>query len=1007
METQNQGQVNTPPKTPVRRRRKWPWVVAVTILVILLVIVLLIPVVLSSDQFTRWLQAQISQNTGGQASIRNFSVGWFRGVRIDGFRLREPNGWAVVDVNRITTTPHYASLLSGTLALGRTVLNEPNIILNLRERPPSTAQKPTDFNELERIREVVVRDGRVRLTDTTGQMVQLANWNADLSVRPPGQTSRFNTDAVVLASASQPSGQLTVVGQATPNKATGWSLRGTSGDVTIDVNDLNLASVAPFLNLAGLQVQARGQVSGHIAGAIQNGQIQNLNATVTGQDVDLAGQSLNGDQLRTAQLNARASLAQTGEVIDVNQLDVRTDWARVVLTGTLPKSPGSLSQLLESGAAYNVRGNFEVNLAAVLSQMPRTLGVRPGTQVTSGQATGKINTVTENGRAVLTAQAQVVDLAGVVNNQQVSMGGPVQAALQLSSGKQGAQLDNLDITAPFAKVTARGTFQQIDYQAQANLASLQTQLGPFINLGPYRLAGQLATQGQLSVVQNITGVTGTLTAQQLAIAADGNSIAEPQMNVTYTMGLDRRQQVLALKNLTATASFGTLSIQNSTVPLAGSPASMNLALTANNVDLNKLARYDVLFAALPKGLAVAGIAESRITVTRQQGTYHLASDATRIQNLVVAMPGETPFRQNPVTASFDVFVTPQPGTRDVNIQRLLVQSPQIKIQKGEFTRTRQGTTVKAVGALDGQVDWAAVAPLMSTVLPGQLSITGQRPVALNFTSTYPASEKNGLLAHLTSDAAFGFDRAAYLGFDFGPTQLVARSQDGLMTIGPISTAVNNGKLNFVGHANLRVSPPVLTTPTLVHVAQGIQINDQTAKTLLKYVNPIFANAVQVSGTAFFDVRRMTLPLGANARNTAQMDGVIWIEQMHLGASSLLTQIFSLGGQSISNQILTVHPTVLLLEKGVVRYDDMQIDIGQNPVNFRGTIGLDESLNMTIVLPYTLDGRLVRVDQVQSPDRIVVPLTGTLSKPQLNLQKLLESQLKGGLQRGLEELFKKR
>jgi hypothetical protein len=63
--------------------------------------------------------------------------------------------------------------------------------------------------------------------------------------------------------------------------------------------------------------------------------------------------------------------------------------------------------------------------------------------------------------------------------------------------------------------------------------------------------------------------------------------------------------------------------------------------------------------------------------------------------------------------------------------------------------------------------------------------------------------------------------------------------------------------------------------------------------------------------------------------------------------------------------------------------------------------------MTIVLPYTLEGRLVRVGQVQDADRIAVPLTGTLSKPQLNLQKLVELQLKGQIQRGLEELFKKR
>ncbi len=406
------------------------------------------------------------------------------------------------------------------------------------------------------------------------------------------------------------------------------------------------------------------------------------------------------------------------------------------------------------------------------------------------------------------------------------------------------------------------------------------------------------------------------------------------MNVTFTAGLDQQQQTLAIQNLTANAGFGTLSVKDGIIPTgADSRAPMSLVLTANNVDLNKLARYDVLFAALPQGLTVAGIAQSQVNVEKKENVYHLSSTATRIQNLQVVSRGEPPFQQPEVTASFDVYADPNQKT--INVERLLVESPQIKIQKGQFTRTRQNNTVKAQGALDGQLDWAAVAPLMSSFVPGQLSITGRRPVAINFTSVYPANEPNGLLAHLNSQASLGFDRAAYLGFDIGPTQLDLRAQDGLMTIGPVSTTVNNGKLNFAGNANLRASPALLTIPALVHLVQGIQINEQTAKTWLKYVNPIFADAVEVSGTANFDVQQLAIPLAADARTRAEMNGTIWIDKMQLGASSILSQIFAIAGQSIRGQVLTLHPTVLVLQKGVLRYDDMQIDIGQNPVNFRG------------------------------------------------------------------------
>jgi len=1007
MEAQGQDEVNATKAQKARRSRKWPWVL-VGVAVLLLVIALLIPAVLSSKGFTHWVQAKIGSSAGGQATIRDLSVGWFRGAQIDGFSFRGENGGTAVDIGRITTAPHYAGLLSGTLALGRTVIDQPRVAIDLRELPPSTkTNKSTavDMSGLEQIGEVVVRNGSVRLTDMAGKTVQLANLNSDLSIRPPGETSQFNAGMVVLA-AAQRSGQMTVVGRATPGKKTGWSLKGTTGDVTVDVNELNLGSIAPFLDLAGIQVQTSGQFSGHVTSAIQDGQIQNLNATISGRNLDITGKALKGDRVRTSQLNVRANLTQSGDVIDVSQLDVRTDWATVSLTGTLPKTPGSLSQLLESGSAYDVRGNFDINLAAVLSQMPNTIGVRPGMVATGGRATGNINTTTEGGRATITAKAQVAGLAGVVDNQNISLSGPVQAAMQLSTGKQGAQLDNLTVTAPFATINASGNFQQIKYDGQTDLTSLQSQLGPFMNLGPYKLAGQVATKGQVSLGEKVTGVTGTLSARQLVLASsDGNSVSEPQADVDFTLGIDQ-QQTMAIQNLTANAGFGTIGIKNGTIPLGqSSPAPLNLVVSATNVNLSKLEPYGVLFASLPKDLSVAGIAQSQVTITEQKAVYRLRSDATRIQNFQVVSRGKPPFQQPEVTASFDVYV--DPNQEAIDVQNLLVQSQQIKIQKGQFTRTTQGKTVRAQGTLDAQMDWAAVAPLASAFIPGQLSITGQRQIAINFTSVYSANEPNGLLAHLNGQGSLGFDRAAYMGFDCGSTQLDLRAQDGLMTLGPVATTVNKGKLNFTGDANFRQSPAVLAAPTLLHVAQGVQINEQTAHTLLKYVNPIFADAVNVSGTANFDMQQMAIPLGSHAKDRAQLNGTIWIDQLQLGASGILNQILAVVGQSIRGQVLTVHPTALVLQKGVLRYDDMQIDVGQNPVNFRGSIGLDGALDMTVVLPYTLTGRLVRVGQPEMKDRIVVPLTGTVNKPQLNLQKLVESQLQEQILKGLGDILKKR
>jgi hypothetical protein len=98
-----------------------------------------------------------------------------------------------------------------------------------------------------------------------------------------------------------------------------------------------------------------------------------------------------------------------------------------------------------------------------------------------------------------------------------------------------------------------------------------------------------------------------------------------------------------------------------------------------------------------------------------------------------------------------------------------------------------------------------------------------------------------------------------------------------------------------------------------------------------------------------------------------------------------------------------------MQKGYLRYEDMQVDVGDNPINFKGVIGLDKSLDMTVTLPYTSEGRTVRVGRETRGRRITLPLKGTVDKPELDMGKLLEDQFKGELEdqalKLLEDLFK--
>jgi hypothetical protein len=195
----------------------------------------------------------------------------------------------------------------------------------------------------------------------------------------------------------------------------------------------------------------------------------------------------------------------------------------------------------------------------------------------------------------------------------------------------------------------------------------------------------------------------------------------------------------------------------------------------------------------------------------------------------------------------------------------------------------------------------------------------------------------------------------------------------------------------------------------MQIVKDIKINDQTTAKLLKYVNPIFANAFNVSGIANFNCEQLAIPLDNKAGNKAVIVGTISISKLRLQTSALLGQIISLAGGNASGADITIHPTQLVLKDRILRYDNMQMDVGNNPVNFKGAIGLDKSLDMTVTLPYTTSGRTTRVGSETRGARITLPLTGTVDNPKLDTGKLIEQQLQGELEeqlrKGLGDIFR--
>ncbi|MCX5635754.1 MAG: hypothetical protein NTW55_07955, partial [Planctomycetota bacterium] len=917
-------------------------VVLILLAVLILLVLIFVPVYVSSEQGRKTILAKINSSVSGKTNFSGLSMSWFRGVKVTGISYKDNAGSTSVEVKQIATKPMYSSILMGSLSLGKTVVDEPRIEVNLdgsKEGRISqgTGGKSTSAGLPVNKIDLVVNNGNVKVTSKKSGTVELSQINSEVNFSGIGEKTSFDVNMDVAGDGKESS--IHAKGQV---KSDGWKLKDTSGTVTVEVNDLDVASLGPVFELAGVEAGAKGIISANMQGEIKDGQVENLVGTINGKNLDMAIPGTKGDRLKTSMLNVDTKLQTQKDKIKIDKLDVKSDWLDVQASGVVPVTVKSFADFMQPDSPYSLKGNFKCDLALAFTQMPGIFKLKQGTTVTSGSVSGNIETISEGGQRKIAGQANLENLQGLVDDKAVSLSQPVTAQVQMSSDKSGIKYDKLDLSASFAKISCSGTSEQMNYKAQVNLASLQSELGQFVNIGQYNLAGEMTADGKISGDKDKIAIAGTSNFKNLAMTPkSGPGVLEPDADINYSIVVEPAKNVINVSSLDVTASFGHVSTKDAVVPLDSKKAAkaMNLPVSVNNLDLAKLQPFAIMFASFPAKMQMAGLVESQAVITSEKDMYHVVTDSTKISNFRLVSPGMQPFEQSEIVLSLDAEFNPTEKTIS-NVKKLQLTSPQIKINTNFEQATQNGTT-KLNGQADLEYDWAAVSSMVSAYLPQGLKMTGKRKDTINFSSQYPANDPNGLLANLNTKGKLGFDSAQYLGMNFGPTEVDIQAQKGIMTIAPFTAKVNSGQVSFSGSADFNKKPSLLQTPGQMQLVKDVKINDIMSQAVLKNVNPLFANTLNVDCLARFNCEKLAIPLAGANKNDLEVIGTISIDKVTMQSSNLLgilTQALNILGGGTGGQQITVHPTRFVLQKGFLQYDNMQVDLGTAPLIFKGKIG---------------------------------------------------------------------
>ena len=324
--------IQAKPRGKVFKAVKWILIVSVFIVLLLFFGV---PLFLSSSGGTGFLLGKINNSVDGRVQMDDFSIGWFRGIKLTNLSYADSTGNTSVTVEKIKTQPKYMSLLGGKVKLGKTVIEEPQIHLKVSaeqedtgeaETPSTKSDAPPPVFPVNQIDlELVNGSATVELMGDMPQKVSFSNIASKVQIADAGKPSSVDISMNV-----DEGSKISAKGTATPSKE-GWTLK--DGDFNVQISKLQLASLKPLLALAGQEMDMSGELNADATVQIEQNQIQLLKADAVVSDFTQG----TGDQ-RTVfakPITISAQAGQQGETVNIDTLKVESEFCNVVCDGTL------------------------------------------------------------------------------------------------------------------------------------------------------------------------------------------------------------------------------------------------------------------------------------------------------------------------------------------------------------------------------------------------------------------------------------------------------------------------------------------------------------------------------------------------------------------------------------------------------------------------------------------------------------------------------------------------
>ncbi|NND96363.1 MAG: hypothetical protein HKN47_03420 [Pirellulaceae bacterium] len=535
-------------------------------LAVLGLLVLGAPSFLSHSPMGRSMVAHAAADYGLDAQVDSLSVGWFTPLRISGVQLRGKSAGSDIAIEQIETSLTVRDLLTRkTSSFGEVLVRGLNIrcaVSNGRcslEDDLQALLEPSEPSSDPAIGLIEIQDLAMTATDTiTGSTWQLSQSNATVDLNDNQLAAKFSgvlTEprggggalqgsmqwiSPPNASRSQPSNP-----QTGPTPVSDWKM-------TLDTDSLPLSVVSllhrRFPNESASlpqdisgdatgAISAVGRSDGSIEASLQNFQIRNLHATEPTAPNIAANQAAAHGRVWTNKLATfHGDVTLVGDRVIGRGLTAQADFASATLDGAFSRSitlVGANNNPLRWLEALDGTAQADIDLAAMDQAMPGLLPLRSETQLISGRATARINSLPsrQGRRSQLTLKSDAVRARA--RGQAVVLE-PIEINATVLDENGKVHAETFKLTSSFASAVGDGDMQDGRADFQIDFGRLSDMLRPIVDMSQTALAG--SANGNIrwnASNQNVWRLKGNANGSNLLVTLpSGQSVKRNSLSAT-------------------------------------------------------------------------------------------------------------------------------------------------------------------------------------------------------------------------------------------------------------------------------------------------------------------------------------------------------------------------------------------------------------------------------------------------------------------------------------------